>query len=107
MSGFPSPTRAIADEFEFSVEALEIQVVDLQTESTRLLRSLDLQKDEAAREAASTSRKVKELSRENVAGEEEITTLKQKLKQFADYDEVKRELDIMKVSRCIPHRELS
>ena len=87
-----------ADDFEFSVESLETQVVDLQTESTRLLRSLDTQKEESSREVAVTSRKVEELSRENAAGEKEITTLKQKLKQFADYDEVKRELDIMKVS---------
>ena len=58
-----------------------------------------MQKDEASRAVAVTSRKVEELSRDNAAGEKEITTLKQKLKQYADYDEVKRELDIMKVHR--------
>ena len=99
--------RATTDICGFRVESLETQIVDLQSESTRLLRSLDTQKEEASREVAMAGRKVEELSRDNIAGEKEITTLKQKLKQYADYDEVKRELEIMKVCLCSRFRDRS
>lgn len=37
----------------------------------------------------------------------EVGTLKQKLATYADYDEIKRELEIMKVSWCTLHNEFS
>lgn len=43
------------------------------------------------------TRKVEELSKERDARTAEVDELKQRMKQFADYDEVKRELEIMKV----------
>jgi homeobox protein cut-like len=42
-------------------------------------------------------RKVDELSKERETRVKEVDGFKERLKQYADYDEVKRELDIMKV----------
>lgn len=77
---------------------LESQISDLQTEASRLIRSLDEQKDFAEKERIEVGRKVDELTREKTAKAKEVEELKERVKQFADYDEVKRELEIMKVS---------
>lgn len=77
---------------------LESQISDLQTEASRLIRSLDEQKDLAEKERKEVGRKVDELTKEKTAKAKEVEELKERVKQFADYDEVKRELEIMKVS---------
>lgn len=81
-----------------SVTVLESQISDLQTEASRLIRSLDEQKDLAEKERREVGRKVDELTKEKTAKAKEVEVLKERVKQFADYDEVKRELEIMKVS---------
>ena len=79
------------------VRSLEGQVTDLQKEATRLLRSLDIQKEEAAKQAARAKRRHDELSKQGETSQTELTSLRNVVKQFSDYDEIKRELEIMKV----------
>ncbi|ORY89725.1 CASP C terminal-domain-containing protein [Leucosporidium creatinivorum] len=78
------------------VTVLESQISDLQTEASRLIRSLDEQKELAEKERKEDGRKVDELLKEKTAKAKEVEELKERVKQFADYDEVKRELEIMK-----------
>lgn len=76
---------------------METQISDLQTEASRLIRTLDTQKESSEKEREEMRRKVDELLREKAAKETEVDGYKERLKQYADYDEVKRELEIMKV----------
>ncbi|BGO92237.1 Golgi membrane protein [Rhodotorula toruloides NP11] len=78
------------------VGVLEAQVSDLQTEATRLIRSLDSQKEAFESERSDLQKKVGQLEKDQAAKAQEIETLGEKVKQFADYDEIKRELEIMK-----------
>lgn len=96
-------TSAFTDSFLTTdrVAALESQISDLQTEATRLIRSLDTQKDLAESQRKEMERKVEDLSRERDARVKEVDGYKEKVKQYADYDEVKRELDIMKVGLVV------
>lgn len=61
------------------------------------MRSLDAQKDAFESERAELVKKVDVLERDQQVRDREIDALKDKVRQFADYDEVKRELEIMKV----------
>lgn len=61
------------------------------------MRSLDAQKDAFESERADLVKKVDVLERDQQVRDREIDALKDKVRQFADYDEVKRELEIMKV----------
>lgn len=81
---------------------LETQVADLQSEASRLLRSLDSQKEEAASHRADAQRKLDELARTAEARANEAEGLRERVRQFHDYDEIKRELEIMKVRRPRP-----
>ncbi|KAI5477893.1 Golgi membrane protein [Pseudohyphozyma bogoriensis] len=78
------------------VAAMETQISDLQTEASRLIRSLDSQKELSEREKTELTKKVEELSKEKETRTKEIEVFKEKVRQYSDYDEVKRELDIMK-----------
>ncbi|GAA6034575.1 hypothetical protein JCM8097_005404 [Rhodosporidiobolus ruineniae] len=78
------------------VEALESQVSDLQTEATRLLRALDSQKDSFERERDELTRRADTLERDQAVKEREVEMLREKVRGYADYDEIKRELEIMK-----------
>ncbi|KAF7376365.1 Golgi membrane protein [Mycena sanguinolenta] len=78
------------------VKSLESQVADLEVESERLSRALEAQKQTASDAELSGQRKQEELSRDIQTKSTEIDQLKQRLKQYADYDEIKRELEIMK-----------
>lgn len=80
-----------------SVELLEAQISDLQSEASRLIRSLDAQTEKGEREQREGAKKVEELVREKEVRVKEVEGLKERLRQYADYDEVKRELEIMKV----------
>lgn len=79
------------------IRALDSQVSDLQSEASRLLRSLDLQKEESQRLAQSATNKQEELEKNNKAWKAELESLRIKVKSYSDYDEIKRELEIMKV----------
>ncbi|GAA6023391.1 hypothetical protein JCM10207_002531 [Rhodosporidiobolus poonsookiae] len=78
------------------VAALESQITDLQNEATRLLRALDSQKETFERERDELARKVDVLERDQGVKDKEVDGLREKLRAVADYDEVKRELEIMK-----------
>jgi len=84
-------------------------VSDLQTEASRLMRSLETQKDAFEAERAELVKRVEAFERDQQVLNAEIEQARDKIKQFADYDEVKRELEIMKVRlgfSCIPASEL-
>lgn len=49
------------------------------------------------KERREIGRKVEDLSRQLEASAKEIDGYKERLKQYGDYDEIKRELEIMKV----------
>lgn len=76
---------------------LETQITDLQREATRLITALDEQKVVAEQEPKDLTRSIDELTKDRDARSSEVEELKLRLRQYADYDEVKRELEIMKV----------
>ncbi|KAF7306052.1 Golgi membrane protein [Mycena chlorophos] len=78
------------------VKSLEAQVAELEAEAERLSRVLETQKETSSDAAEDAQKRIGELGRDinNKAGE--IEQLRHKLKQYADYDEIKRELEIMK-----------
>lgn len=77
---------------------LESQITDLETEASRLIRSLDTQKELLETERASSSKRIEALEKDQVEKDREIESCRDRLKQFGDYDELRRELEIMKVS---------
>jgi len=78
------------------VKSLESQVADLEVESERLSRVLEAQKQAASDAELTGQKRMEELSRDIQTRSTEIDQLKQRLKQYGDYDEIKRELEIMK-----------
>ncbi|TFK44378.1 CASP C terminal-domain-containing protein [Crucibulum laeve] len=78
------------------VQALEAQVSELEAETERLSNALAVQKTTAASIEADGVKKAEEFVKELQKKVTEIDQLKQRLKQFSDYDEIKRELEIMK-----------
>lgn len=100
------------------VRALEAQVAELEADSAKLLQALEAQKaltsdaDSLARrkgEEAANQLNLKVCTLPPITSTNgfltrwlqatEIDGLKQRLKQYSDYDEIKRELEIMKVSK--------
>jgi homeobox protein cut-like len=77
---------------------LETQISDLQREATRLITALDEQKLVSEQDRTELSKTVEDVTKERDARAVEVDELKARLQQYADYDEVKRELEIMKVS---------
>jgi len=80
------------------VTVLESQITDLETEASRLIRSLDTQKELLETERASSSKRIEALEKDQVEKDREIESCRDRLKQFGDYDELRRELEIMKVN---------
>ncbi|KAF5380342.1 hypothetical protein D9615_004565 [Tricholomella constricta] len=78
------------------VKSLETQVSDLEGESERMSRALEAQKILTSEVEAVAAKKTDELSKEIQKKVGEVGQLKQKLKQYSNYDEIKRELEIMK-----------
>ncbi|KAF7321700.1 Golgi membrane protein [Mycena kentingensis (nom. inval.)] len=78
------------------VKQLEAQVADLETESERLSRVFETQKQAASDKVAVSQKRMDELARDIRSKATEIDQLKNKLKLYVDYDEIKRELEIMK-----------
>jgi homeobox protein cut-like len=80
------------------VKTLESQISELEAEASRLLRTLDSLKESKAEVEQSAKKRSEESAKEIATQSAEIESLKSKVKQFGDYDEIKRELEIMKVS---------
>ncbi|PPR05860.1 hypothetical protein CVT26_010140 [Gymnopilus dilepis] len=78
------------------VKSLESRIADLESETEILSRSVDVQKQRTAEVEAAGQKKVEELSKELQKRESDAEQLRAKLKQLSDYDEIKRELEIMK-----------
>ncbi|KAK4694877.1 homeobox protein cut-like, partial [Phenoliferia sp. Uapishka_3] len=78
------------------VEALESQITDLQSEASRLIRSLDTSKETTDKERKELEKRVEELEKEVEMNLKEVEGYKERMKLYADYDETKRELEIMK-----------
>jgi homeobox protein cut-like len=76
---------------------METQISDLQTEASRLIRSLESQKDASDLASKEVRKKVDELVRERDGVTKDLEALREKITLYADYDEIKRELEIMKV----------
>lgn len=81
------------------IAALQGQIADLEGETERLQRALEGQKAAVAEAEREKERRVEELKEEVRRRSVEVDGLKKKLEELSDYDEIKRELDIMKV-RC-------
>jgi len=78
------------------VQGLESQVASLESEVDRLSQSLNAQRAVASGAEASARKAAEEHARESSTNAREIEQLKLLLKSYADYDEIKRELEIMK-----------
>ncbi|EFP84358.2 uncharacterized protein PGTG_10078 [Puccinia graminis f. sp. tritici CRL 75-36-700-3] len=78
------------------IQTLESQITELQNETTRLLSTLETQKNTIGEYQEQRSKIETEYTRQIKKLEQEISTLKEKVSQFSDYDEIKRELEIIK-----------
>lgn len=78
------------------VKALELQISELEAETERLSRSHEAQKKISSDAQEASIKKILDIAKELQKKVAEIEQLKQRLKQFGDYDEIKRELEIMK-----------
>lgn len=74
------------------VRSLTTRLSELESESTRLEAAVGIARDAAAR----SEERISEKAREADSARAEVDALKTKLKTYADYDEVKRELEILK-----------
>ena len=88
----PTKESHHADEFEE-----DPQVLRLQNENSALMKRLELAKEQAENDKHDSERKTKALERsvEELKGDKDV--LKSKLERWRDYEEVKRELEILKV----------
>lgn len=84
------------------IRLLEEQISELQLEAERLLRSLDVQKEDGKQRSDEMKKREEELRRESDGSRAELLGLREKVKGYADYDEIKRELEIIKVSPSHP-----
>ena len=84
------------------VKSLETQISELEAEASRLLRALDSIKEAKAGSERELKKKAEDSTKEINNLSAEIEGLKAKVKQFGDYDEIKRELGIMKVRGPLP-----
>lgn len=80
------------------VKALETQIEELEAEAGRMLTLLEEIKSAKTEIEIQARRQREEAKREIASLTSEFEACRAKLKQFSDYDEIKRELEIMKVS---------
>ncbi|KAH8119090.1 CASP C terminal-domain-containing protein [Phellopilus nigrolimitatus] len=78
------------------IAPLEHQISELTSESEHLSRVLDAQKAASAETEDVLRKKIDEKAKELSLRDSEVSGLRQRLSKYADYDEIKRELDIMK-----------
>jgi len=81
------------------VKDLQSQIAELESETEKLRRSLEVQRAATAEAEADGRKRVEVIEGELKRRVVEVDTLKKKLEKVADYDEIKRELDIMKVCK--------
>lgn len=79
------------------VKQQEDQIAELEAEASRLLRALEAAKDAKADVEKGEKKRIDDAAREIANQAAEIENLRAKVKQYSDYDELKRELEIMKV----------
>ncbi|TFK73911.1 hypothetical protein BDN72DRAFT_834236 [Pluteus cervinus] len=89
-------TMRAGSESSEKVKALEAQVTELEEEISRLSYSSEGLKQSAAEQEANLNRRIDTLTLATQQKTRDIDQLKQKLKRYNDYDEIKRELEIMK-----------
>jgi homeobox protein cut-like len=91
-------TRSGTDtETSHKIKALEATIDGLEQSRDQLSRIIEKQKAQQSDSDREHSVRVAELNAELTAKNSEIDSLKKKLAKFSDYDEIKRELEIMKV----------
>ncbi|KIY49113.1 hypothetical protein FISHEDRAFT_65554 [Fistulina hepatica ATCC 64428] len=78
------------------VKTLEDQIADLESETERLSKALNSQKQVVADMERAAAKANDDSARELQRKIDEINQLKYRLRQYADYDEIKRELEIIK-----------
>ncbi|OJT15752.1 Protein CASP [Trametes pubescens] len=78
------------------IKEYESKVTELESETDRLSQALETQKHVAEDARIAAAKKVDELTKEIQKKSAEADQLRTKLKQYSDYDEIKRELEIMK-----------
>nr|ODN99957.1 homeobox protein cut-like [Cryptococcus depauperatus CBS 7855] len=78
------------------IGALETQISELEAEASRILSALDMAKETQQQTERQLSKQAEDSAKEVESLKKEIDISKEKMKEFADYDEVKRELEIMK-----------
>ncbi|ELU42507.1 CASP protein [Rhizoctonia solani AG-1 IA] len=84
-----------------STQALEAQLAESDAEAQRLRLAFEELKKSTSETIVAAEKKIAELEKEgrikvDVYASEDTDNLKNRLKQYADYDEIKRELGIMK-----------
>lgn len=79
----------------------EDHIAELEAEASRLLRALDMVKDQRAEAERAEKKRADDAARELSNQAAEIENLRTKAKQYSDYDEIKRELEIMKVAEVL------
>ncbi|PSR81187.1 hypothetical protein PHLCEN_2v6522 [Hermanssonia centrifuga] len=78
------------------LQELKSRVTDLESETDRLSSTLESQKAITLEAQAAAAKRIEELSRDIQRKITEVDQLRHKLKHYDDYDEIKRELEIMK-----------
>ncbi|KAJ2917790.1 hypothetical protein MD484_g2641, partial [Candolleomyces efflorescens] len=78
------------------VKHLESQITELEAETERLSRSLEVQKTLTTEVEQNGIKKAEQINYELSKRVAEVEHLKQRIEKLSDYDEIKRELDIMK-----------
>ncbi|KZS93958.1 hypothetical protein SISNIDRAFT_453667 [Sistotremastrum niveocremeum HHB9708] len=78
------------------IKTFESTIESLENSQEKLSRALDNQRDIAADAERQLTRKIEALERDVSSKASEIENLKRKISRFSDYDEIKRELEIMK-----------
>ncbi|KAJ3567586.1 hypothetical protein NP233_g6271 [Leucocoprinus birnbaumii] len=86
-------TMKSGNETSDRVQGLEAQISDLEAETERLSRVLDQQRTASGESEIAFLKKVEEITRELQKRTSEVDQLKQKLKQYQDYDEIKQDAD--------------
>lgn len=77
--------------------ALATESIQHDAEISKLIKDVETYKDLYQKTEQRLSKKIKELTAESKSLLSERDNLRKKLKGFEDYDEIKRELQIMKV----------
>ncbi|KAK5090223.1 hypothetical protein LTR05_000393 [Lithohypha guttulata] len=72
------------------------RILRLQSENSTLLRRLDSIRFEREAEKRTTEQKIKHLERQHKSAQEDSQDLRDKLQKYSDYDEIRRELDMLR-----------